>query len=448
MARGLVIAAPASGSGKTLTTLSLLWLLRANGIDAAGCKIGPDYIDPEFHAAATGKPCFNLDIWSMRPESLRRLMARQAARAELLIVEGVMGLFDGIPGLDGRHNASSAQLARQLGLPVLLVLNAKGQGATIGAVIEGLVRHDPTLTIAGVIFNHVGSPVHREILSDAARMAGVPVFGYLPHIAALKLPARHLGLVQAREMAELTAFFAAARAAFAAAVDLDAIVAAAGLLSAPGFLTMADDVAFEPLLPPPGQRIALADDAAFAFTYPFHREAWALAGAEILPFSPLNDEAPRGDADAIFLPGGYPELYAGRLAANHRFLGGLRAAAARDIFIYGECGGYMTLGAHLVDADGARHQMAGLLPIETSFAARKLHLGYRAISQLTATPFGKAHAAFRGHEFHYASIVSEGAAPALFMAEDARGRDLGPVGRRVGNVMGSFMHLIDRAASS
>ena len=445
MARGLVIAAPASGSGKTLTTLSLLSLLRANGVDAAGCKIGPDYIDPGFHAAATGKPCFNLDIWSMRPESLRRLMARQAARAELLIIEGVMGLFDGIPGLDIRHNASSAQLARQLGLPVLLVLNAKGQGATIGAVIDGLVRYDPTLTIAGVIFNNVGSAVHREILGDAARMAGVPVLGYLPHIAALKLPARHLGLVQAREMAELTAFFAAARTAFAAAVDLDAIVAAAGLLPAPEFLTMADDVAFEPLLPPPGQRIALADDAAFAFTYPFHREGWALAGAEILPFSPLNDEAPRGDADAIFLPGGYPELYAGRLAANHRFLGGLRAAAMRNVFIYGECGGYMTLGTHLVDAEGGRHQMAGLLPVETSFATRKLHLGYRAISQLTATPLGKVGAAFRGHEFHYASIVSEGAAPPLFMAEDARGRDLGPVGRHVGSVMGSFMHLIDRA---
>jgi cobyrinic acid a,c-diamide synthase len=439
LARGLIIAAPSSGSGKTLTTLSLLSLLRANGIAVAGCKAGPDYIDPEFHAAATGKPCFNLDIWAMRPKALQGLMAQQAARADLLIVEGVMGLFDGIPGLDIRNNGSSAQLAQKLGLPVLLVINAKGQGATAGAVIEGLARHDPAVKIAGVIFNNVGGAGHREILQDAAQTAGVRVFGYLPHVPALKVPSRHLGLVQAREMTALEDFFAAARASFAAAVDLDAIVAAAGDLPA-------TEAAFKPLLPPPGQRIALADDAAFAFTYPFHREAWALAGAEIMPFSPLNDEAPRADADAVFLPGGYPELYAGRLAGNGRFLDGLRNAAARSVFIYGECGGYMTLGTHLTDAKGVRHVMAGLLPVETSFAARKLHLGYRAATVLAATPFGNAGAVFRGHEFHYATIVSEADAPALFSAVDARGRVLGPVGRRVGSVMGSFMHLIDRVA--
>jgi cobyrinic acid a,c-diamide synthase len=437
LARGLVIAAPSSGSGKTLTTLSLLSLLRAKGIDVAGCKAGPDYIDPEFHAAATGKPCFNLDIWGMRPESLLGLMARQATRADLLIVEGVMGLFDGIPGHDARKNGSSAQLARRLGLPVLLVVNAKGQGATAGAVIEGLTRHDPDIKIAGVIFNNVGSAVHREILGDAARAAGVSVLGYLPHVPALKVPSRHLGLVQAREMTELEDFFAAARSSFADAVDLDAIMPAAGALPA-------TQATFKPLLPPLGQRVALADDAAFAFTYPFHREAWAAAGAEILPFSPLNDEAPCADADAVFLPGGYPELYAGRLARNRRFLQGLRDAAGRNAFIYGECGGYMTLGTHLVDAAGERHQMAGLLPVETSFAQRKLHLGYRVARQSVATPFGREGTVFRGHEFHYATIVAEGDAPALFAATDARGRDLGKVGRRVGSVMGSFMHLIDR----
>lgn len=439
MARGLVIAAPSSGSGKTLTTLSLLSLLRAKGVNVAGCKAGPDYIDPDFHAAATGKPCFNLDIWSMRPTALQGLIAKQATRADILIVEGVMGLFDGIPGRDVRENGSSAQLARRLGLPVLLVVNAKGQGATAGAVIEGLARHDPDVKIAGVIFNNVGSAVHREILRDAAKAAGVPVFGYLPHVPALKVPSRHLGLVQAREMTALEEFFASARASFADAVDLDAVVAAAGALPT-------TQAPFKPLLPPPGQRIALADDAAFAFTYPFHREAWAAAGAEIVPFSPLNDEAPRGDADAIFLPGGYPELYAATLAGNARFLDGLRQAAARNTFIYGECGGYMTLGTHLVDGKGERHQMAGLLPVATSFAHRKLHLGYRAATALEPSPFGDAGAVFRGHEFHYATILEEGDAPALFAAEDARGRVLGPVGRRVGSVMGSFMHLVDRVA--
>lgn len=438
MSRGLIIAAPASGSGKTLTTLSLLSLFKARGVRVAGCKAGPDYIDPAFHAAATGVPCFNLDIWAMRKPALDGLMAHQAARADLIIVEGVMGLFDGVPGKGGRENGSTAELARHLGLPILLVVNAKGQGATAGAVLEGLMRHDPAQKFAGIIFNNIGGGVHREILADAAAAAGIKVLGYLPRVAALKVPERHLGLVQAREHEGLEAFFAAARDAFIDCVDLDGIEAVAGSITA-------QSTKLAPLLPPLGQRIAVADDAAFAFAYPFHLEAWAAAGAEILPFSPLADEAPRPDADAIFLPGGYPELHAGRLAANTNFLNGLRSAASNSTLIYGECGGYMTLGTGLIDADGQRHAMAGLLPVETSFAQRKLHLGYRQASLLAAAPFAQAKSRFRGHEFHYASILSEGDGPALFQAAESRGRDLGAVGRRRGSVMGSFMHLIDRA---
>ncbi|WP_374377946.1 cobyrinate a,c-diamide synthase [Dongia sp.] len=437
MARGLLIAAPSSGSGKTLTTLSLLSLLHAKGIKVAGCKAGPDYIDPEFHAAATGLPCFNLDLWTMRPPSLQALLAAQAKRGELIIVEGVMGLFDGIPGLPIDANGSAAQLARLLDLPVVLVLNAKGQGATAAAIIEGLVRHDPALKIAGIIFNNVGSAGHREILSDAAQRAGVPALGFLPHVPVLNVPSRHLGLVQAREIAVLDKFLANAREHFADSFDLDAIMAAAGPITA-------TDAKLLPMVAPLGQRIALADDAAFAFSYPFHREAWVAAGAEVTPFSPLADESPRADADAVFLPGGYPELHAGRLAANATFQAGLHAAAARGAFIYGECGGYMALGRGLVDAAGVRHQMAGLLPVETSFAKRKLHLGYREANLLDGTPLGPAGTIYRGHEFHYASVTAEDGDAALFTARDARGRLLGPVGRRAGTVMGSFMHLIDR----
>jgi cobyrinic acid a,c-diamide synthase len=319
------------------------------------------------------------------------------------------------------------------------VINAKGQGATAGAVLEGLLRHDPGLRFAGVVFNHVGGTVHREILAEAAAAAGIRVLGYLPRIAALKVPERHLGLVQAREHASLDQFFAAARTAFIDSFDLDGIHAAAGSINGTG-------ATLTSLVPPLGQRIAIADDAAFAFTYPFHREAWAAAGAEIQPFSPLADEAPDADADAIYLPGGYPELHAGRLAANHNFLVGLRHAAAKGTLIYGECGGYMTLGAGLVDAGGERHEMAGLLPVETSFAQRKLHLGYRQATLLEAAPFAAAATRFRGHEFHYASILREGGGSPLFRSADSRGRDLGPVGMRRASVMGSFMHLIDRSA--
>lgn len=438
MARGLIIAAPASGSGKTLTTLSLLSLLATRGTKVIGCKAGPDYIDPGFHAAATGHPCFNLDIWAMRRPSLASLLHQQAAQADLVIVEGVMGLFDGIPGKAVRENGSTAELARALGLPILLVMNAKGMGATAGALLQGIARHDPALGFAGVIFNQVGGPGHREILAAAAAEANLPVYGYLPRVAALAVPERHLGLVQAREHAALGDFFAAARAAFGDALDLDGIVAAASEIG-----RVADDAAG--LLPPLGQRIALADDAAFAFAYPFHLAAWRRAGAEILPFSPLNDDAPDNAADAIFLPGGYPELHAGSLAGNRRFMEGLRGAAARGATIYGECGGYMTLGEGLVDASGTNHRMAGLLPVETSFAARRLHLGYRQARLLDAAPFGPDKAMLRGHEFHYATVLKEGDAPPLFQVADARDRDLGSAGRRVGSVMGSFIHLIDRA---
>lgn len=438
MARGLIIAAPASGSGKTLTTLSLLSLLSTQGVKVVGCKAGPDYIDPGFHAAATGLPCFNLDIWAMRRANLLALLAHQADEADLVVVEGVMGLFDGIPGKPGHENGSTAELARALDLPILLVMNAKGMGATAGALLQGIARHDPALTFAGVIFNQVGGPGHREILAAAAAEAGLPVFGYLPRVEALRTPERHLGLVQAREHAALDSFFNAVREAFAAHLDLDGIVAAAG----PVELAAGDAPG---LLPPLGQRIAVADDAAFAFAYPFHLAAWRRAGAEIVPFSPLNDDAPDSGADAVFLPGGYPELHAGRLAANRHFLDGLREAAGRNATIYGECGGYMALGTGLTDAAGRRHQMAGLLPVETSFAARKLHLGYRRAQLLADAPFGAGNAGLRGHEFHYATILDEGDAPALFRVADARERDLGLAGRRVGSVMGSFMHLIDRA---
>ncbi|MCH9052670.1 MAG: cobyrinic acid a,c-diamide synthase, partial [Proteobacteria bacterium] len=199
-----------------------------------------------------------------------------------------------------------------------------------------------------------------------------------------------------------------------------------------------------PLLPPLGQRIAIATDVAFAFTYPAVIDGWRAAGAEVRPFSPLADEGPGEDADAVYLPGGYPELHAPRLAANGRFMAGLRRAAARGAAIYGECGGYMVLGAGLEDADGGRHQMAGLLALETSFASRKLHLGYRDVRLLGGGgPLGAKDARFRGHEFHYARVICEGPGMSLFAATDAARRPLGETGLRAGTVMGSFIHLID-----
>ena len=433
MAAGLLIAAPASGSGKTLLTLGLLRAFRDRGWPVASVKVGPDYIDPAFHAAASGRPCRNLDSWAMRPETLAHQAAVAAQGADLVIGEGVMGLFDGA-GPEAR--GSTAEVAALTGWPVVLVVDARGMGASAAALVEGFARHRPALQLAGVVFNRVGSAAHAALLAQACAGTGIPVLGCLPRADGLNLPERHLGLVLAAEHGDLEAFVAAAAAAVAEAVDLDQLAA----LARPAALEAAGD---GPALPPLGQTIAVASDTAFAFAYPFVLQGWRAAGAEILPFSPLADEAPHADADAVYLPGGYPELHAGRLAGNGRFLDGLRAAARRGACVYGECGGYMVLGRRLVDAEGGDHAMAGLLPAETSFAAPRLSLGYRDATLAEAGPLGALGSRFRGHEFHYARLLDgEGAAP-LFHCRNAEGRDLGPAGCREGSVMGSFVHLVD-----
>lgn len=441
---GLIIAAPASGSGKTVLTLGLLRHLAGTGAGVVSAKVGPDYIDPAFHAVATGRACHNLDSWAMRPATLAAAVAELADGGDAVVCEGVMGLFDGARGVAGPADGSTAALARLTGWPVALVVDAGAQAASAAAVVRGFASHDPAVPVAGVLFNRVGSAAHAQILGDACRAAlpEIPVLGCLPRADGLELPSRHLGLVQAVEHPDLAGFMDRAAAWVAAHVDTDAL---AGLFS-PTALKGED--AGPPPLAPLGQRIAVAGDAAFAFAYPHVLDGWRRAGAEIAPFSPLAGEAPDTAADAVYLPGGYPELHAGHLAAQAGFMDGLRAAAARGAQVYGECGGYMVLGAALTDVDGEAHRMADLLPLETSFAAPKLHLGYRQVRCAAAGPLGAAGAALRGHEFHYAAIGREAAGTdgvePLFAAADAAGNDLGPAGLRKANVAGSFVHLIDR----
>ncbi len=446
MAPGLILAAPSSTSGKTTVTLALIGALVRRGLHVATAKVGPDYIDPAFHATAGGRACVNLDTWAMPPPLLAGLAADlSGGGTDLILCEGVMGLLDGAtapgdPGHDPDTDGSTAALAARLGWPVVLVVDAKGMAASAGAVVRGFQGTRPGVTLAGVIFTRVGGTRHAEILraGTQALAPGVRVLGALPRDDRLALPSRHLGLVQAGEHPDLATVLEGAAALAETHLDLDALVslAHAGRVDA-------GDSAPRPL-PPPGQRIAVAADLAFAFAYPAVLDGWRTAGAEVRPFSPLADEPPDADTDSIYLPGGYPELHAGRLAANACFLDGLRAAAARGVPVFGECGGYMVLGRGLVDADGTRHAMAGLLPVETSFAQRRLHLGYRSITALGPMPLGSAGAAFRGHEFHVARVLAEdgGDQDALFAARDARGNDLGGSGRRAGSVAGSFIHLI------
>lgn len=433
-ARGLMIAAPRSGSGKTTVTIGLLRALRNKGIRVGGIKCGPDYIDPAFHAAASGQPSFNLDSFAMPPALIARLALEAAADSELVICEASMGLFDGVPAAPGR-SGSSADIAAALGLPVVLVIDVSGQSQSAGAIVKGCMGFDPRVAIAGVILNRVGSARHLRLVTEGIAPLGIPILGALPKSAGIALPERHLGLVQAGETSDLDARLDAMAGFVSENVDVDAIAA----------LASAFDPAAAPsthaALLPPGQRIAMARDQAFSFIYPHLLSGWRSAGAEIAFFSPLANEAPPQHCDICWLPGGYPELHAGRLAASDVFLNGLRGFAETRP-VHGECGGYMTLGEMLTDKEGVVHRMAGLLSVRTSFASRKMHLGYREARLAADGCLGEKGATFRGHEFHYATIIDQGADAPFALAMDAYDSEPMPAGSRRGNVTGSFFHLV------
>lgn len=423
---GLILAAPTSGAGKTTITLGILRALKNAGHSIRSAKSGPDYIDPQFHAAATGSPCVNLDAWAMTPDRLKNL-----ARGKTdLIIEGAMGLFDGAP--DG--SGSTADLAKILNLPVVLIVDAKSMSHSIAALVAGFVNYDADVHIAGIILNRVGSERHLAMLAAALAPLNIPILGAVPRDDQLSRPSRHLGLVQAGEMPDLDSFLNIAAATIARHIDLAALRAlirpsnGAGRGNAPGRA-----------MP---HTIALAQDAAFSFTYAHDLASWQQQGATIIPFSPLADD-PVPHADRVILPGGYPELYAARLAANQTFMQSLKDAAKLSD-IYGECGGYMTLGETLIDGDGTAHKMANLLGLTTSFANRKLHLGYRHLRGLTNQyRLGRSYTA---HEFHYATTLDAQGAP-LFDAHTADGKALGPIGLSEGRVAGSFAHIIDETVA-
>jgi cobyrinic acid a,c-diamide synthase len=467
-APGLLIGAARSSSGKTTLTLGLMRALMRRGLRVAPVKCGPDYIDPAFHAAATGRPGVNLDSWAMDADLIGRLAARASEDADIVIAEGAMGLFDGAPG-GAAGIGASADIAAMLGWPVVLVHDVSGQGQTAAAIVRGIAGHDARVKVAGVVLNRVGSERHRRLAGEAIEALGVPVFGALPRNEAVSLPERHLGLVQAGETAGLDGRLEALADFVEAHVDLAAIVACAtiaatgdvipdasrersdressmtpdapiGALDSRSPATRASGMTSVVALPPPAQRIAVARDDAFSFFYPHLAQSWRDAGAELCFFSPLADEAPPEDCDLCWLPGGYPELHAGRLSAAQGFIKGLRRFARRG-WLHGECGGYMVLGRALIDAAGAAHEMAGLLELETSFAQRKLHLGYRQAQLAADHPLGAVGFRLRGHEFHYATVLREEGLP-FALARDAYSDDERPAGLARNGVSGSFFHLM------
>jgi cobyrinic acid a,c-diamide synthase len=435
-ASALLIAAPRSGAGKTTLTAGLIAAFARRGLRVRAAKCGPDYIDPAFHAAASGAPCLNLDSWAMPPALLAATLQEAAADADLLLIESAVGLFDGAPGAVPCRG-SAAEIALAFNLPVLLVLDVGGQAQSAAAMAHGFATFDPRLDLTGVVLNRVGSARHRASIEQVMAPLGISVLGALPREESVHLPERHLGLKQAREHDDVGAYLYALADLVTRHCDLAAILKLARPLA-----VMAAPMT---ALSPPGQRIALAEDAAFTFVYPHLVSGWRRAGAEVVPFSPLADEPPPEACDSCWLPGGYPELHAGKLAQAARFKSGLaRFAASRPV--HGECGGYMVLGEGLEDAGGVTHLMAGLLSHATSFAARRLHLGYRSARLLGPCALGPAGTELRGHEFHYASLVAPGRDDSLAALFDAEGNALGPMGGRRGHVSGSFFHVIAGAA--
>ncbi|MGF6312291.1 cobyrinic acid a,c-diamide synthase [Bradyrhizobium sp. i1.8.4] len=432
MTAGLVISAPASGVGKTTLTLALARAYRNRGLKVQCLKSGPDYIDPAFHAVATGRASVNVDSWAMACDAIAHLASR-GADADLVLAEGSMGLFDGVAVRGVSGTGATADIAEMMGWPVLLVIDPSGQAQTAAAVAAGLRDFRAGVRLAGVVLNRVASARHEALVRDAMAGAGIPVLGALPRHAEIALPKRHLGLVQAEEQAQIDGLIDEAARFVVEHVDLDAVMQSARIWSPQSAARGLD-------ITPPGQRIALARDAAFSFVYPHMLEAWRAAGAEIVTFSPLADEGPDADADVCWLPGGYPELHAGRLAANGRFLSGVRAFAETRP-VHGECGGYMVLGAALTDAEGVRHEMAGLLGLETSYARRRMHLGYRLAELAEPIPGHSPGARLRGHEFHYSTIVGQPDTP-LAVVRDATGVVVAETGSRRGNTTGTFFHMI------
>ena len=438
MTRGLMIAAPRSGSGKTTVTLGLLRAFKRRGQDVVGLKSGPDYIDPAFHAAASGREGVNLDSWAMAPDLLAALAARATRRCALALCEASMGLFDGVPATSGRTGAS-ADVAAALAMPVLLVVDVSGQAQSAAAIVKGCVSYDPRLKVAGVIVQSR----RQRAASAAGRRGDRGAWG-----SRRRAPCR-----ATRRLCCPSAIWVSCRrgrrrrlgARLEAIADfVEAHVDCGRVLGLAEELDFAASALAPPAVRPPGQRIALAQDAAFSFIYPHLLQGWRAAGAEIVPFSPLADAPPPSDCDVCWLPGGYPELHAGRLAAAAQFCEGLRRFAETRP-VHGECGGYMALGQSLTDASGAVHAMAGLLGVETSFAKRRMTLGYREARIASKCALGPEGALLRGHEFHYATIVATGDDAPFAFVRDVYGSPEAPAGSRRAMVTGSFFHVIGEA---
>ena len=400
-----------------------------------GFKVGPDYIDPMYHTAATGRPSRNLDAWMLPPAAVQLVFARAAATADVSIIEGVMGFFDGASAdpLDG----STAQMALLLAAPVILVVDCSHMSVSAAAVVHGFHTFMPKVNIAGVICNRVGGERHAAWLREAITQYGVPVLGCLPYLPDLAIPERHLGLLTVEERPHaVQTFLAGAREAMARYVDLEAVVglaeAAPPLPDNAGLPAASSDVVV---------RIGVARDEAFCFYYADNLDALRAAGAEVVLFSPLRDAALPPGISGLYFGGGYPEIYAAALSANRPLLAAVREAHAHGMPIYAECGGLMYLTEALEDAEGKHHPMVGIVP-GVCRMERRLTMGYREVRLATDGLLGAAGQRLRGHEFHYSTWQRPEAAPPAYTVQPRfLPEELRDEGFACGNLHASYIHM-------
>ena len=441
----ILIAGTSSGVGKTTLTLGLIAALHARGLTVQPFKAGPDYIDPTYHSLAAGRACRNLDTWMIPPERAVAMFAHAAADADIAIIEGVMGLFDGFSYLD--DEGSSAEIAKRTRTPVLLVLDVGKMARSAGALALGYARFDPDLPLAGFILNRCGSSRHAQGVKTAVeRATDLPVLGWLPKDAHLHIPERHLGLVPTDERGELSAFITRAAAIVARHLDLDAILRIArNAPSLPAADSIFDQTRALAPASPGSIPIAVARDEAFSFYYQDNLDLLEAAGGAIRPFSPLRDARLPDDVRAVYLGGGFPELYAEALAANQPLMNDLRRAHARGLPIYAECGGFMYLSQGLTDLAGRRHPMVGLAPGEMTMTPKLAGLGYRTVTSPRGNILIPADIPLRGHEFHWSRWSQQDALDETAAAWRVQPRRAGAQprldGYARGHLLASYIHL-------
>ena len=431
--RAIVIAGTTSGVGKTTVATGLMGALVRQGLKVQPFKTGPDYIDPSYHTWVTGESSRNLDTWLLSRDAVAELFSRAMVGKDIAVIEGVMGLYDGRSSLS--EEGSTAELAKLLGAPVLLVVDSRKGARSLAAMVAGYQAFDSSLCLCGIILNGIGSDKHLRLCREAIEhYTGLPVLGYLPRRDSLSLPERHLGLVPTVEGSASEEFLRLLVAQCEATLDIPRILR----LSGQALVPQAEPQLFPPVRKPAMAKIAVARDKAFSFYYQDSLDLLEAWGAELAPFSPLQDADLPVDISGLYIGGGFPELYAAELAANESMRQAVKVAAGRGMPVYAECGGLMYLGESIGDFQGNEYPMVGTIPVSSRIDSPRLSLGYRTVQALGDGPILRRGETVRGHEFHWSVLRTNGAAANAYRILETEGRQEGFQNKQL---LASYIHL-------